>query len=298
MTLIDECDELTQGRGGNSLAVERRDDPDLYQQFIRPDSRGEDEEDDDIPILDPDAPGARARTRKDNLAKASHFFKTELHERTQVIACSATLSGYMLNPVGVFRNDLETSIFMVYPKAGYRGVDTFSIPEGCALETEGNLSMDAFKESEAVGRMIKRFYARENVCDGAQLLQGFSGAQSPFAACSSFLVRQRSTSNAAERHRGRGVHHRRRMGDEHDSKATFSCASSALQVKLGSMWLRMPGRVAGDDVQPRGGGGSQRHVPRRTTRRERTVQRGLQALRVDRLHLDAPRHDGRVPAGG
>ena len=244
VTLIDECDELTQGRGGNSLAVERRDDPDLYQQFIRPDSRGEDEEDDDIPIVDPDAPGARARTRKDDLAKASHFFKTELHERTQVIACSATLSGYMLNPVGVFRNDLETSIFMVYPKAGYRGVDTFSIPEGCALETEGNLSMDAFKESEAVGRMIKRFYARENECDGAQLLprDGFSGGAVTlrgvlFISCSPKVNVYGGVKDIA----GEVCTIVDGWGDEHDSKATlFVCFVGSPAVKLGSTWLRMP----------------------------------------------------------
>ena len=169
MTLIDECDELTQGKGNKSLNVPHREDPGTYQQYVSEDARGEDEEDDDIPSFDPDGRRASRGSRKENIAAASHFFKTQLFERTQVFACSATLSGYMLNPVGVFRNDLETPIFMVYPKPGYRGIDNFVIPEGCALETEGNLSLDQFKESAPVERMLKRFYDRENVCDGARL---------------------------------------------------------------------------------------------------------------------------------
>ena len=169
VTLIDECDELTQGKGNKSLNVPHREDPGTYQQYVSEDARGEDEEDDDIPSFDPDGRRASRGSRKENIAAASHFFKTQLFERTQVFACSATLSGYMLNPVGVFRNDLETPIFMVYPKPGYRGIDNFVIPEGCALETEGNLSLDQFKESAPVERMLKRFYDRENVCDGARL---------------------------------------------------------------------------------------------------------------------------------
>ena len=160
MTLIDECDELTQGRGNRSLNVPHLEDPANYQNYITSDARGEDEEDDDIPEMDPDSRRATRGSRKENIAAASHFFKTELFELTQVFACSATLSGYILNPVGVFRNDLVTPIFMVYPKPGYRGIEKFVIPEGCALETEGNLSLDQFKDSEPVQRMLKRFYDR------------------------------------------------------------------------------------------------------------------------------------------
>ena len=170
VTLIDECDELTQGRGNRSLNVPHLEDPVKYQHYITPDARGEDEEDDDIPDSRRATRGSRTRgSRKENIAAASHFFKTEIFELTQVFACSATLSGYMLNPVGVFRNDLVTPIFMVYPKPGYRGIEKFVIPEGCALETEGNLSLDQFKDSEPVQRMLKRFYDRENVCDGVRL---------------------------------------------------------------------------------------------------------------------------------
>ena len=46
MTLIDECDELTQGKGNKSLNVPHREDPGTYQQYISEDARGEDEEDD------------------------------------------------------------------------------------------------------------------------------------------------------------------------------------------------------------------------------------------------------------
>jgi hypothetical protein len=45
----------------------------------------------------------------------------------------------MLNPVGVFQHHLGTPIFMVYPKPGYRGIEKFVIPEGCALETDISL---------------------------------------------------------------------------------------------------------------------------------------------------------------
>ena len=46
MTLIDECDELTQGKGNKSLNVPHREDPGTYQQYVSEDARGEDEEND------------------------------------------------------------------------------------------------------------------------------------------------------------------------------------------------------------------------------------------------------------
>ena len=57
---------------------------------------------------------------------------------------------------------------MVYPKPGYRGIETFVIPRDCDLET-GNLTADQFNDSEAVEKMLRRFYDRENVCDGTRL---------------------------------------------------------------------------------------------------------------------------------
>jgi len=116
VTLIDECDELTQGKGNKSLNVPHREDPGTYQQYVSEDARGEDEEDDDIPPFDPDGRRASRGSRKENIAAASHFFKTQLFERTQVFACSATLSGYMLNLVGVFQHEIETpqSILVIY----------------------------------------------------------------------------------------------------------------------------------------------------------------------------------------
>ena len=41
------------------------------------------------------------------------FLQKHIYPKTQLIACSATLSGYIMNPVGVFRNDLVTPIFSV-----------------------------------------------------------------------------------------------------------------------------------------------------------------------------------------
>ena len=121
VTLIDECDELTQGRGNRSLNVPHLEDPDYYQNFITSDARGEDEEDDDIPEMDPDSGRAKRGSRKENIAAASHFFKTELFKLTQVFACSATLSGYILNPVGVFPNRFSDSDFHGVPQAGIQG---------------------------------------------------------------------------------------------------------------------------------------------------------------------------------
>jgi hypothetical protein len=121
VTLIDECDELTQGRGNRSLNVPHLEDPAYYQNFITSDARGEDEEDDDIPEIDPDSGRATRGSRKENIAAASHFFKTELFKLTQVFACSATLSGYMLNPVGVFQQPFRDSDFHGVPQAGIQG---------------------------------------------------------------------------------------------------------------------------------------------------------------------------------
>ena len=249
VTLIDECDELTQGRGNRSLNVPHREDPANYQHYITSDARGEDEEDDDIPEMDPDSRRATRGSRRENIAAASHFFKTELFERTQVFACSATLSGYMLNPVGVFRNDLVTPIFMVYPKPGYRGIEKFVIPEGCALETEGNLSLDQFKDSEPVQRMLKRFYDRANVCDGVQLeprdtcrggavkLRGMlfiscSPKVNVYGGVKDIAKEVCNTVDSWADVQGLGIH---------DSKETmFVCFVGKPLVRFGNQWLKMP----------------------------------------------------------
>ena len=249
VTLIDECDELTQGRGNRSLNVPHLEDPDYYQNFITSDARGEDEEDDDIPEMDPDSGRAKRGSRKENIAAASHFFKTELFKLTQVFACSATLSGYILNPVGVFRNDLVTPIFMVYPKPGYRGIEKFVIPEGCALETEGNLSLDQFKDSEPVQRMLKRFYDRANVCDGVQLeprdtcrggavkLRGMlfiscSPKVNVYGGVKDIAKEVCNTVDSWADVQGLGIH---------DSKETmFVCFVGKPLVRFGNQWLKMP----------------------------------------------------------
>ena len=249
VTLIDECDELTQGRGNRTLNVPHREDPANYQHYITSDARGEDEEDDDIPEVDPDSRRAMRGSRKENIAAASHFFKTELFERTQVFACSATLSGYMLNPVGVFQHHLETPIFMVYPKPGYRGIEKFFIPEGCALETEGNLSLNQFKDSEPVQRMLRRFYDRENVCDGVRLepsdrcrggavkLRGMlfiscSPKVNVYGGVADIAREVCNTVDSWADVQGLG---------KHDSKETmFVCFVGKPTVRFGNKWLKMP----------------------------------------------------------
>ena len=245
VTLIDECDELTQGKGNKSLSVPHREDPGTYQQYISEDARGEDEEDDDIPTVDPDSQRATRGSRKENIAAASHYFKTELYERTQVFACSATLSGYMLNPVGVLRNDLVTPIFMVYPKPGYRGIENFVIPEGCDLETEGNLSLDQFKESAPVERMLKRFYDRENVCDGARLEPRDRNRGSAvtlrgmlFISCSPKVNVYGGVADIAKE----VCNTVDSWADaRHDSKVTlFVCFVGVPKVRFGNTWLKMP----------------------------------------------------------
>ena len=167
LTLVDECDELTQGKGHNSLKVPKNEDPDAYQAFIPLENRGEDDE--DAPHVVPGSAQARQKSIKERIAAASHYFKEHIHPRTQIIACSATLTGYILNPIGVFRNDLITPIFSVFPKPGYVGIHKFKIQEGCALHGDGNMPLESFKNSPAVHTMLERFYNKKNVCDGVVL---------------------------------------------------------------------------------------------------------------------------------
>ena len=164
VTLVDECDELTQGKGQKSLLVPHRENHENYQHYIDLDQRGEDDQ--EHAFVAANSLTARQKSAKEKLAAASCFFKEHIYPKTQLIACSATLSGYIMNPVGVFRNDLVTPIFEVFPKIGYAGINRFVIPEGCELEHEGNMSLDAFKESSAANRLLERFYRRENACDG------------------------------------------------------------------------------------------------------------------------------------
>ena len=169
VTLVDECDELTQGKGHNSVDVELRCDQSSYQHFITPSQRGEDDE--DAPYIDArnDPRAANRKIIKTNIASASKIFRERVHKHSQVFACSATLSGYIMNPIGVFDNTKVTRIFKVFPKAGFTGIERFEVPEGCAMNIEGNMSVEAFKESSAVSTMLHRFYARQNSCDGKRL---------------------------------------------------------------------------------------------------------------------------------
>ena len=105
----------------------------------------------------------RHKKKKDGLAAASAYFGKEIDLYTQVFACSATLSGYILNPIGVFNSDEVIKIFKVYPKHTFAGIKRYVIPEGCELETNGNMSsVDRFKESPSAQKMLHHFYGRKN----------------------------------------------------------------------------------------------------------------------------------------
>ena len=168
VTLLDECDELTQGKGQQSMHIEDRNDPSSYQTYIPLDSRGEDDMDAPLPMSQQDA--ARAKKRIEKLATACAFFGKEIKPMTQLFACSATLSGCILNPIGLFDNNEITRCFKVYPKPGFTGIERYSIPEGCELEADGNMSLNSFQESGAVKKMLQNFFDRKNECDGTQFL--------------------------------------------------------------------------------------------------------------------------------
>ena len=180
VTLVDECDEITQGKGQQSLYRERREDPHAYQEFIPPERRGEDEK--GVPYVRPGSRASKQSSLIQQIAVASKYFKKHIHGNTQIIACSATLSGYIMNPIGNFKQDEVTQIFKVYPKPGYRGIESFNIPHGCALETEGNLSIKQFRDSGPVNTMLRHFYDRKNVCDGKMLLRRSMSTRGPESA--------------------------------------------------------------------------------------------------------------------
>lgn len=64
------------------------------------------------------------------------------------------LSGYVLNFIGVFCNDLLMSIFKVFLKDGYCGIERFKIFEGCEFEYDGNLFLEVFSELNVVGKLL------------------------------------------------------------------------------------------------------------------------------------------------
>ena len=137
----------------------------------------------------------------------------------------------------------------MYPKPGYRGIEKFVIPEGCALETEGNLSLDQFKDSEPVQRMLKRFYDRANVCDGVQLeprdtcrggavkLRGMlfiscSPKVNVYGGVKDIAKEVCNTVDSWADVQGLGIH---------DSKETmFVCFVGKPLVRFGNQWLKMP----------------------------------------------------------
>jgi len=175
VTLIDECDELTQGKGGKCIDIHHINDPDAYHHYVE--DRDDDEDLEDVEYFNDDR-SKRRRVTKNQIAAASALFATHINPYTQVFACSATLSGYILNPIGTFAHDRVTKIFKVWPKSGFRGIESYQIPDGCELDFHGNIrNCDQFAESNPIGNLLKLFYHRENPCDGARLepIQG-SGA--------------------------------------------------------------------------------------------------------------------------
>ena len=167
VTLMDECDEITQGKGCQNLLVAHDCDPDTYQEYIPEPLRGED--DYDAAFVESGSRDAKRRKNKNQIATACKFVKEKLFPSSQIVACSATLSGFILTPIGVFYNDRVTEILKVWPKPGFTGIERFEIPQGCELDIDGSMSVDAFEESDAVQRMLHRFYKRQNHCDNTQL---------------------------------------------------------------------------------------------------------------------------------
>jgi len=241
VTLVDECDELTQGKGQKSLLVPHRENHENYQHYIDLDQRGEDDQ--EHAFVAANSLTARQKSAKEKLAAASCFFKEHIYPKTQLIACSATLSGYIMNPVGVFRNDLVTPIFEVFPKIGYAGINRFVIPEGCELEHEGNMSLDAFKESSAANRLLERFYRRENACDGRFLQPRERSGARPMTLRGMLFVSCHTAVNVAG-----GVDDFARAiertvqgwGTEHDPQTTlFVCFVGKPRVRFAGKWLQM-----------------------------------------------------------
>lgn len=174
VTLIDECDELTQGKGCKSIFVPHVNDPSKYVHYV------EDRDDSDLEDIEyfDDVQRKRQKVQKSQIAAASELFARRISPNTQVFACSATLSGYILNPIGAFAHDKVTEIFKVWPKPGFRGIESYQIPEGCELDFDGNVkNCDQFAESVPIRNLLRLFCKRMNPCDGAQLepIQG-SGA--------------------------------------------------------------------------------------------------------------------------
>ena len=241
VTLVDECDELTQGKGQKSLLVPHRENHENYQHYIDLDQRGEDDQ--EHAFVAANSLTARQKSVKEKLAAASCFFKEHIYPKTQLIACSATLSGYIMNPVGVFRNDLVTPIFEVFPKIGYAGINRFVIPEGCELEHEGNMSLDAFKESSAANRLLERFYRRENACDGRFLQPRERSGARPMTLRGMLFISCHTAVNVAG-----GVDDFARAiertvqgwGTEHDPQTTlFVCFVGKPRVRFAGKWLQM-----------------------------------------------------------
>ena len=241
VTLVDECDELTQGKGPKSLLVPHRENHENYQHYIEPDQRGEDDQ--EHAFVAANSLTARQKSVKEKLAAASCFFKEHIYPMTQLIACSATLSGYIMNPVGVFRNDLVTPIFEVFPKIGYAGINRFLIPEGCELEHEGNMSLDAFKESSAANRLLERFYRRENACDGRFLQPRERSGARPMTLRGMLFISCHTAVNVAG-----GVDDFAKAiertvqgwGTEHDPQTTlFVCFVGKPRVRFAGKWLQM-----------------------------------------------------------
>jgi hypothetical protein len=173
--IVDECDEIVMGRGSSSMFVNPRFNANNYTEYL---TAGAGEDAGDGENVDEGAGDEEDEEDEEGnrmaVAKARKCFKEEVVPHVKLFMVTATVSGILVDPLGVFRMDLPTRVLLVNISPNYIGISNFTIPEGCNDFREGMAGVrdhysSIFQENNGNLEILKKFVAHENPHDGEYL---------------------------------------------------------------------------------------------------------------------------------
>jgi hypothetical protein len=181
VVIADECDEIVMGKGRSRATVDHRNNPDNYKDYL-PRDDGEDgntspddsDDSDDTDDAERGVVGPNAPPKSYDVANARKIFQEKVVPHVHLFMVTATVSGILVDPLSVFRSDLETQVLLVRMNRNYYGIENFVIPAGCKDFHEGlmttNPDTGIFQENHGNFNLLNKFIAHENPHDGHRLV--------------------------------------------------------------------------------------------------------------------------------
>lgn len=171
IVILDECDELTMGKGRSKM----QHDINVFSHFDgdppsdSDDSSNSNDSDDSDLIYDHEDDGD-SRDRKTwlkDVAESEKLIAELLQPKCLLVLVTATFSACYLKYVGFFRKDEEMVTIRIRDSPGYAGVMDMEVPYGCDLSRKSKLN--DFTPTSPVGCMLKHWLDGSNPSDGTTI---------------------------------------------------------------------------------------------------------------------------------